>query len=353
MSGLLNTQGQNRALPNDWNNNPFWDDTTEGQSVNYGNGAITRGAANTATYRAAGDTGPGYTFNRQQSPESVAAGSPDIAAVWQNQYGERDHTVDATAVSGAGSVAGASASGYGVANYGEQTKLDVTPDQTVAEQVKKLIAENSPLQQQAETRALQQVNSRGLLNSSIAVGAGQEALYDRALPIAGADASTYANAARYNADVSNQRTSDQFGATNQASAFAANAQNQASQFNAESRNRQLSQDFEAQNQARNINAASANQLILSNLDRGNRIQLSNIEADYRSLIQVSSSASDIYRQTLSAIGNAVSDPNTDADAKTAIINGYTGYLQNSLNLIGSINGVDLTGLLDFGTVAGA
>lgn len=84
------------------------------------------------------------------------------------------------------------------------TPWNVQPDQTVAGQVKKIIDTNSPLSQQAETRSLQQSNARGLLNSSMAVGAGQSALYDAALPIAQADASVNANAGQFNANADNQ-----------------------------------------------------------------------------------------------------------------------------------------------------
>ena len=39
-----------------------------------------------------------------------------------------------------------------------------------------------------------------------------------------------------------------------------------------------------------------------------------------------------------------------AAAKAKVINGYLGWMKQSMNQIGSINGVDLTGLTDFGTV---
>ena len=65
----------------------------------------------------------------------------------------------------------------------------VQPNQTVQSQVRDIINDNSPLMEQAETRALQKANARGLINSSIAVGAGQSALYDAAMPIATQDAS--------------------------------------------------------------------------------------------------------------------------------------------------------------------
>jgi len=75
---------------------------------------------------------------------------------------------------------------------------EVKPNQTVQDQLQQIIANDSPLMQQARARALQSANSRGLLNSSMAITAGDSALYDAAMPIAQQDASTYADAAKFN-----------------------------------------------------------------------------------------------------------------------------------------------------------
>lgn len=83
----------------------------------------------------------------------------------------------------------ATATGYDPLAY------NVTPDQTVAEQVRKVVGENSPLIQLAESRALQRMNDRGLQNSSLALGEAQKATYDTALPIATADAAAAERAA--------------------------------------------------------------------------------------------------------------------------------------------------------------
>lgn len=80
---------------------------------------------------------------------------------------------------------------------------EVTADQTVKSQLEQIIAQDSPLMQQARIRALQQANGAGLLNSSMAVTAGQSAVLGAATPIAQADANTYAQAAQFNTDTSN------------------------------------------------------------------------------------------------------------------------------------------------------
>jgi hypothetical protein len=80
----------------------------------------------------------------------------------------------------------------------------ITPDQTVAQQVNGLVQADSPLMQQARTAGDQQAQSRGLLNSSIGIKAAQDSVYNAALPIAQADAATAARAAGYNVDTWNQ-----------------------------------------------------------------------------------------------------------------------------------------------------
>lgn len=59
---------------------------------------------------------------------------------------------------------------------------------SVADKVKELTSQDSPLMQQAKTAGLKTANRRGLLNSSMAVGASQDAMVRTALPIASQDA---------------------------------------------------------------------------------------------------------------------------------------------------------------------
>lgn len=62
-------------------------------------------------------------------------------------------------------------------------------DDTVETRVTGLMSKNSGLMQQAKTAGLQQANARGLLSSSMAVGASQAEAYKPALQIASQDAS--------------------------------------------------------------------------------------------------------------------------------------------------------------------
>jgi hypothetical protein len=63
--------------------------------------------------------------------------------------------------------------------------------QTVAGQMDSLLSKDSPYMQQAANQGKQFANKRGLLNSSMAAGASQNAAISAALPIAQSDANTY------------------------------------------------------------------------------------------------------------------------------------------------------------------
>ena len=224
---------------------------------------------------------------------------------------------------------------------------DITPDQTVAGQVKGLIAQGSPLYEQLESRALQKKNERGLINSSMAVGAGQSALYDYALPIAQADASTYNKAAGYNADTANKFTAQNIDATNQSSSFTADATNKANAFNADASNRQLATDQAAINQAAGFGADATNRAILANLDANTRTQLADIEANYKNQLQASNSSAELQKQTFTNITNISSSNQMDQASKDAAVANQIRLLKTGLGVIGGISNLDLAPLLTF------
>ena len=98
--------------------------------------------------------------------------------------------------------------GIGLDQIQGPSMWDIDADQTVAGQLSKILANDSPLMQQARARALQQMNSRGLTNSSIAQSAADSAMYDQAMQIAQQDAGTYAERGKYNTDSKNTFSRD-------------------------------------------------------------------------------------------------------------------------------------------------
>lgn len=119
-----------------------------------------------------------------------------------------------------------SAQGY-TAAQADTTNWTVDPNQTVQGQLTGMLAKDSPLMTMAQTRSDQQMNRRGLMSSSMAVGAGQAALYDAAVPIATSDASMFGRAGETNANNANTNARFNTGETNTATRFGADANNQA------------------------------------------------------------------------------------------------------------------------------
>jgi len=84
------------------------------------------------------------------------------------------------------------------------TTRQVSANETVSGQMDKILASNSPLLQRAKTRAAQAANSRGLLNSSMGVQAGEEAVLTTAMPMAQQDAATFNKQGLTNQGAQNQ-----------------------------------------------------------------------------------------------------------------------------------------------------
>ncbi len=278
------------------------------------------------------------------------------------------------------------------ADQGSTTDWNVKNKQTVAGQLQGILAANSPLLQQAKTNALQQMNGRGLLNSSMAIGAGQNAVIQNALPIAQADATMYGNAAQFNANAANNMSQFNANASNTASQFNKGAQNQfdladqaatnaASQFNAAQNadvakfNAQQSNvladaDAAREQQANMATADNANKLLMQSLDNSfkaaiasadaqtkvqlqqidavTRTSLAETEAQYKQLMQSTASATELYQQTIKNINDIAANPDLDADSVTSAIDRQINALKDGMSLIDSLN-TSVDGLRDLVT----
>lgn len=88
---------------------------------------------------------------------------------------------------------------YDHPNPPQSEPASIPAGQTAAGLLDSMLAKDSPLMKRAAMQGKQMANSRGLLNSSMAAGAAQGAMIDRAAPIAIQDANTYSAIARMNA----------------------------------------------------------------------------------------------------------------------------------------------------------
>jgi len=247
-------------------------------------------------------------------------------------------------------------------DYNETTRTVDSGTETVAGQLSSLLASGNPYLERAKSGAAQTANSRGLLNTSMAAGAGEAAAIDAALPIASADANTYTTASRENQGFKN--TADQFnaGAKNASNAATAGAANtsllsgqQAEQqrvLAAQSGQIQSTLQGEAAQQkiAQLIQSGQLDQA-LQTLKGTQATTLANIEAGYKDLMQTSASASTFFTQSSKNINDILADPNTSVEQKQSAVNTQTNLLQSAMTVIGAIANVDLAGLLDFSGAA--
>lgn len=232
--------------------------------------------------------------------------------------------------------------GYEARQLADPTKWNVDDNQTVAGQVRNLINENNPLQQQAATRAKQQMNQSGLLNSSMAVQAGQAAMYDAALPIAQADAGTFGRAAAYNADTENQFAGKNVDASNaafksNADTVAATARDTAATIaQANLTDKQGNISAEAASKLAGVNAQTAAKLAETNaaaavLQAQNEIDiaaagavndtaLTNLKANLARASMGQEQTALMSRELTSTINSINMNPNLNAEGKTAQIN---------------------------------
>ncbi|MCY1168275.1 hypothetical protein D9M73_82630 [compost metagenome] len=198
------------------------------------------------------------------------------------------------------------------------TAWNVTNDQTVAGQVAKIVDPNSPIIQQARSQAAQVANDRGLMNSSIAMTAADDAAYRTAVPIATADAATYAKAAGYNAD--SKTTSD---------AFKANADNTLA-------GQKLNSDTSIYIAAANNEAAK---------------QLKTMDQQTQALVQNNAQAQSAYNLYANSLYKNAENPNFDAQAKyDADMKAFTIF-QQQVALAAAMNGLpDLSHQLSYNGV---
>lgn len=144
------------------------------------------------------------------------------------------------------------------AQTGTAQTMDVTPEMMVENRITGIIDRNSDLSRSAEARSLAQMNARGLSSSSMAVGAGQRAVIDSAMPIAMADAKTLVESGRFNVEQANIMEQFNKGQLNAAAAFNADATNQAASDNQAALNRAAEFMAQADNLAKQTNVQEKN-----------------------------------------------------------------------------------------------
>lgn len=188
--------------------------------------------------------------------------------------------------------------------------ITVGPKETVAGQMHDILQDpNNPLNVQATTYGRQFANQRGLLNSSVAASATQDALYKNAQPIAAQDASTNYDSKKTN--VGNKLTADMFNndLTGRLNMFNAGTE----------------KDIGINTQNRNMDFA------IANMDAGNKLAIAQVQAaatDSGIMGDLGKSFMILYQQT-------ASDPNMSDALKLETYNTLKSQFENLSSLLPS------------------
>ncbi len=185
---------------------------------------------------------------------------------------------------------------------------EVSEDATVQGRMEGLLSEGSRYMEVARQNAAQQANSRGLLNSSMAAGAGERAAIEAAMPIAQQDAQTYGNRELANMDATNQQR----------------------QFNVTQSNNM------AQNQWSQI-AAQNHERVMQNLDTESRKELIDFESQWNQTIERDRSASNAYMQAMDSLSRALSNNKLSPEQQKKATQEITGQLGSYFNLLSTLD----------------
>src|SRR3990167_1403300 len=215
-------------------------------------------------------------------------------------------------------------------------KFALDPKSTVQQQVADITKADGVLMQQARTGAVQTMNKRGLINSSMAIGAGEEAVIKQALPIASQDASTNFDMQKTNNASQNRATEVTVDATNKAADVLARL---AAEKNLSLQNFQ--QDLEKQK------ADAASQVGLQEMRGRQQQALDAIAAQNQRVVGAGQNAALIMSQAQVGISEILKNADWTPEVKQVMLDKLNENLNRQLQTIGAFADVDVSSLLTF------
>lgn len=207
----------------------------------------------------------------------------------------------------------------------------------VATQLKGIIASGSPLMQEARANARLAMNARGIINSTAAIGAGEKAVIDSALPIATSDAATEATAAQNTTTAKNAALS--FGATASNTAELANANlgTSTSSFNAGQANAAFSSAAQASNAVAQIAQQIRGSKDITEIQTAMQNTIANLQASTSLTLQDKQSAlgelvAHIQADTTLSAQASVNATNVALQASNAMLQSHLADIQKDTTL---------------------
>jgi len=244
---------------------------------------------------------------------------------------------------------------------------------TVEGRVEGLIAKNSAPMRQNAARSKQAMEGRGLLNSSMAVGAGQAALYDYALPIASQDANASIQNKQFNVgeknlasqfnsgeenkfgllDIQGKQSLEQIGASGLETRQNLEAQGAIDLALMERKN-ELDQILITATGDEAIRAiqeqgmidmelqisANQNNIDLQGMSNENAQALAVLNNEYQILLQGSRDAMLVYTNHMSNVTDILNNGDLTPEAKDVLVAAEMDLLRGGLDLLGGITNID-------------
>lgn len=246
---------------------------------------------------------------------------------------------------------------YTPAQIAAPQQWSVTPNQTVAGNLTSLINPNNPYYQQWATNGAQDAAARGFTGNSTLRDTGiLSAVMNSATPIAENDAATYAKAAGYNTDQTNQVNAANVASQNTAAAANAAAQNALNSANISANTQKYVSDQSAATQKAVAEMSAKSQAEISAAHDANSVLLAN-----------NSAAQQAYSAYVNAVANIDIQPSMDEAAKIDAITTQTQLFNSQIDAlktatpglagagspldiaIKQAGGVDVTGILNNGS----
>lgn len=186
--------------------------------------------------------------------------------------------------------------------------------ETSSGRLNKITSQDSPLMQRAGAFGARQAGSRGLLNTSIAAGAAQGEMVDRAAPLAIKDSELFGNQR-----IENQR------ATNRAEEMTTQRETDVNISNVSESNKAKLFDKEIEADIATKNTAALNSMVETVIGANaniNQAAIGEIGANMRAVLSSDTqayiannqTATQYFNSTLDAIGSLYSNPNLSAEA---------------------------------------
>lgn len=232
----------------------------------------------------------------------------------------------------------------------------VSNDSLVQTQLNKILANDGPLLKRARVDGLNASAEKGLNNASMGVQAGEEAVYRSALPIAQQDAQTYGNM-----DLQNAKTASDFSLAGVNQAFTDYGQNKQLAFtkgenDADRAQREsLQKDdqlFKSEQAKLSDDRQLASNKELQELKAKQDVALEDIKFAHDTTLQNNQAAKNVMAGHQNAIAAIIGNPSMTPSQASAAIKMINATTNSNLDLIGKLDGVDLSAFKASGNVTG-